>query len=338
MRSILNLMDSENPELGNKGWSFVNAFVEVQNVYDKIMKEKDFKNNKDDLYESLKSLNVTLEEFAVSSESSKFKGLRPLLKKVHTTLKQILFASVYHDGSVTKFTKKELMGELKNELFNHPNVRSLKEKFSEIVDKEAMKRTSNLSIHNEDVDVFERLSSKLSGYKKFLSRMPTSLKGKPFTIVEAPVIPMFKDVGAMMDADRLRRMGFKVDEIGDGFIVFKDQYLLVVDRKHIERDTGMKKDKEGKIKVSQRNGAQTAKLHDKNVGFLVNIIARFNERSHIKYSLGSNTIVPNPRSKDSVLVWLIKDSQRHDMLRMFRTNEVDWGLPFSLDTMVGSDD
>lgn len=190
-------------------------------------------------------------------------------------------------------------------------------------------RTSQRMGHNNVGD--KAMADLAKSYSKYYNAIPTKaqLRGLDFRAFKMPVTPLFKDLSAQIEPERLTRAHFKVTQVGDGYILLEDQYIITFDFKALGIESNFKKTKGG-FKPIRRVGGAAVQHNENRINKLLDVIDQINSRSAIKYVLASEKYIPNPRAKELWMAWIVTEAQHRILQQVLRTTEVDWGLPFAL--------
>lgn len=198
-------------------------------------------------------------------------------------------------------------------------------------------RTSQRMGDNKTSD--HAMADLAKSYSKYYTAIPTKaqLRGLDFKAFKMPVTPLFKDLSAQIEPERLSRAHFKVTKVGDGYILLEDQYIITFDFKALGIESNFKKTKGG-FKPIRRVGGAAAQHNENRINKLLDVIDQINSRSAIKYVLASEKYIPNPRAKELWMAWIVTEAQHRILQQVLRTTEVDWGLPFALPNGVALPD
>lgn len=250
-------------------------------------------------------------------------GINSLLTRVLRVTTDIANATIFADKG-DRLSQRELVQSY-HDSFPFDDLKQALE--AHIMSVRA-KRTSKKM--GSDTDADKAIKNLAHSYSKSYTKLPTTLKGMPFTAFRLPITPLFKDIGAQIDPGKLSRAGFEVTRVGDGYIVLENQSLIAFDHKELGIDSGVRKVKGG-FKIAKLTGPKREIAHDESNDKLIQLIEMINAKSHIRYALASSKFIPNPRNPKMWLAWIVTDAQRKALAQTLNTIEVDWGLPFSLD-------
>lgn len=173
-------------------------------------------------------------------------------------------------------------------------------------------------------------------FKKTFNKLPTSLGGKMFTAFEMPVVPLFADMSVQIDPAVLTRVGMKVTQIGDAFLVLDRQMLLAFDHKAMGWKSKLRTTATG-TRAIYLTGPKAAARSAEQVDDVNEVLQQINAKSSTQYELGSTIFIANPRAPSMWLAWIMPAAQRKRMQNEMRTTEVQWDLPFSRHYNVDED-
>lgn len=145
----------------------------------------------------------------------------------------------------------------------------------------------------------EGLKSIIGSYQNLESRLPSSVKND-IQAIRYPVVPVFQDISASKDPEKLKWAGFDVTQIGPFFQVLENQMLLVFRR-------------EGKDDL-QRIKDFVDHLNDTNDSHLV---------------LVSDKFVRNPKNSAYSFAWILPENQFAKLHKILRSTKVLWDIPHS---------
>ena len=249
-------------------------------------------------------------------------GISSLLNRVLRVTTEIANATIFADKG-DRLSQRELVQSY-HDSFPFDDIKQAIE--SHIVSVRSRRTSQKMG---SDVTADRAIGDLARSYSKSYNKLPTSLKGLPFTAFHMPITPLFKDIGVQIDPSKLERAGFKVTRVGDGYIVLENQSMIAFDHKELGIDSGVRKTKRG-YKIAKLSGPKRELAHTAANDKLIELIETINSRSHVRYSLASSQFVPNPRNPKMWLAWIVTDAQRKALAQTLNTIEVEWGLPFSL--------
>lgn len=181
-----------------------------------------------------------------------------------------------------------------------------------------------------DVGISKEAKKKVQDLTKHKSKLPSSLRGKLFKIVQMPVVPITTSDFHILTPKFLRRTGIKFDVVDEtSFVVLENQYLLAFDN---IKATEYKGRKTGKAALNIK-GLKARKRSDKHKtlqeDFVLDVIDRINEVSDEDYVLVSSKFPGNPVNGNISLAWIMP----RRIYAMFERNanmaKLSWGLPWS---------
>lgn len=249
-------------------------------------------------------------------------GINKLLNRVLRVTTELANATIFAEKG-ERLTQRELVQSYKDS-FPFDDLKAALEAQIRLVKTQ---RTSQKM--GSDTDADKAMGKLVASYSKFYNKIPATLKGLPFAAFKMPVTPLFKDLGAQIEPERLDRAGFDVTRVGDGYLVLEDQFMIAFDHKELGIDSGVRKVKGG-FKIAKLSGPKREIAATEANDKLIELIEQVNRRSAVRYALASTKFVPNPRNPKVWLAWIVTENQRKALAQTLRTVEVDWGLPFSL--------
>lgn len=200
-----------------------------------------------------------------------------------------------------------------------------------LIDSAKRVKQSRLSAKLGDSSSADAEIKKLAGsYSKFYSKLPMRLNGVPFKAFKMPITPLFEDMSAQFEPERLERAGMDVTRIGDGYIVLENQVLLAFDHDAMGWKSGMK-NVGGQTKILRLTGPKAERRGHEMEDDINNVLETINKQSSTKYALASKQLLPNPRNAKIWLAWVVPAAHRRSLEQALRTFEVSWGLPFNMD-------
>lgn len=193
--------------------------------------------------------------------------------------------------------------------------------------KKASKRAEEAEEERGGEGIDPEAQKALKGYLKQKSKLPTSLKGRLFQLVQMPVVP-FIDF-RLMTPSFLRRTGIQFSYIDDSFPVLEKQYLLAFD---LVKATEYKGRKTGKDALSVQ-GLKARKRHSKHQTmqelFVLDVVERINEMSDDDYVLVSSHFEGNPNSGKIAFAWIMPRNTYKMFERSGNLSNFQWGFPWS---------
>lgn len=204
--------------------------------------------------------------------------------------------------------------------------------------------------------------SAIAKYQSIRNKLPSKLKGKAFTVIQLPIVPVF-DNPILMSPSHARKAGIKTDELKTGHVlnrdiggiakkvdaedvvvVFKDQTLLAFDINHATAEL----DSKGNVKRRERvtdspvkgksarrvptNSLKTRKRaardHELIQDFLVELLERINHSSPIKYDIVSDHYAINSSNPDIRFAWLMPKQQKNAYTRSAGAAKGLWNFPW----------
>jgi len=209
----------------------------------------------------------------------------------------------------------------------------------------------------------------LEAYRKFASRLPTTLKGKQFLMLELPVVPAI-DFTAL-DPKFLRTTGLDYTHIADSFIVFNNQYLLAFDyaiattpvgesvgKKVVRKSADSVTFKNSKVAVLDEDGdvlldddgkpiTETKRVANTNTlaarkrtaehlklqeDFVLKVLDRINSKAGTDYTLMSSHFEFCPANGRIALAWIVPRAVKNQFARKGNMADASWGWPWDSNT------
>lgn len=200
----------------------------------------------------------------------------------------------------------------------------------------------------------------LSDYKKLSSKLPNSLKGKLFSLVNLPVVP-YMDF-SLMSPKFLRTSGLDYTPIADSFVVFNNQYLLAfdyiaattaegVERKSVGavtfKNTRVAKtdskgnpltDENGKVLYDKKQVAnkntlasrkRTAEHRSLQEEFVLRVLESLNAKSSEEYTLMSSHFEHHPTNGKIAFAWIVPKRIQKIFARNGDLSNAEWGFPWN---------
>lgn len=157
-------------------------------------------------------------------------------------------------------------------------------------------------------------------YRKYRSKLPSSLRGRLFSILRMPIVPMATDF-RITSPSFLRKAGVDFKYIAESFAVLEDQYLLAFDYSQAVGYKGMKK-----VRVSKGVNAQEPEER-----FVLDIIDAINKESNVKFVLASSQIKHHPNNGAVAFAWILPYQTFKMFERQGDIGAIDWGFPWARD-------
>lgn len=249
------------------------------------------------------------------------KGINKVLSRVSRVAADLANATIFAEKS-ERITLADLVRSYRDS-FPVDSLKAELEHHIDVVGKRRRLEADGNPFGQEHADMKKVIES----YSKHFRSLPTTLRGMPFKALSLPVAPLFKDLSAQIEPARLSRAGFDVTQVGDGYLVLEDQFLIAFDYRDQGMESGVRKVKGG-FRAVRHTGPARTRHKDSAIDKLREILDKLNARSSVKYALASMKFVPNPRNPKLWLAWIVTEHQRTQLAQTLRTVEVDWGLPF----------
>ena len=160
-------------------------------------------------------------------------------------------------------------------------------------------------------------------YSRYKNKLPTSLRGKLFSVVRMPIVPYmsFK----LTAPSFLRKTDIEFNQIAESFVVFEDQYLLAFDYSKIATHG---REAEGKRKKKKLTSDDHKSVED----FIIQVIEEINASSPQKFTLASTKYVQNPKNAKIFFAWLLPKYQHDRFANNGSMMKASWGFPWSKDS------
>lgn len=197
--------------------------------------------------------------------------------------------------------------------------------------RSAVKAKKTEESEDHDPDMHENVRRKaddkeaaklISGYKGKKNKLPSSLRGRMFSLVQMPVVP-FMDF-KLMTPKFLRTSGIDFQFIAESFIVLEDQYLLAFDNDSVKEFQAEKKHKKtssvNKKKVQRRNAQED---------FVIEILERINKTANEEYTLVTSHFEHHPTNGRIVFAWIMPVRTHRIFARNGDMQDALWGFPWS---------
>lgn len=174
----------------------------------------------------------------------------------------------------------------------------------------------------------KEIRKQLQGYKNSKSKLPSSLNGRLFQMVEMPIVP-FADF-RHMSPSFLRKTGLKYSYIAESFPVLERQYLLAFDFAKATEYQGRKKALNQSGLKSRKRAAkhQTMQEH-----FVLDIIERINAAAPEDFTLVSSHFEFHPTNARIAFAWLLPTRVYRMFERTGDMSKIEWGFPWSRDAV-----
>lgn len=161
-------------------------------------------------------------------------------------------------------------------------------------------------------------------YAKSKNKLPSSLKGRLFQLVEMPIVP-FGDF-RLMTPKFLRKTGIDFHYVADSFPVLEKQFLLAFDHTKATEYKGRKDALKTDGLKSRKRMAVHQTLQEQ---FVMDILDKINEVSNEDLILVSSHFEFNPSNGRIAFAWLLPRSQFKVFERVGDMSNFKWGFPWS---------
>jgi len=197
--------------------------------------------------------------------------------------------------------------------------------------KNAGKESEKEATPNRNVEgVSKEAKMKVNSLMKHKSKLPSSLRGKMFKMIQMPVVPFVTSNFHVLTPKFLRRTGLKYEIVDESsFVVLKDQYLLAFDAIKATEYKGRKSGKAALNVKGLKARQRSTKHKTMQEEFVLDVIEQINEVSDEDYVLVSSKFQGNPSNGNIALAWIMP----RRIYSMFERNanmaNLSWGLPWS---------
>lgn len=161
-------------------------------------------------------------------------------------------------------------------------------------------------------------------YARFKNKLPASLKGKLFQMVEMPVVP-FGDF-RLMTPSFLRKTGIDFHYIAESFPVLEKQYLLAFDYGKATEYKGRKASLRSQGLKARKRAAKHQSLQEQ---FVFDVIDRINDVANEEYVLVSSNFEFHPSNPRIAFAWLMPRRSFKVFERVGDMSNFQWGFPWS---------
>lgn len=195
--------------------------------------------------------------------------------------------------------------------------------------KNAAKQAKDLGKEKEaeeNVDEIDDAEARklVSKYAKFKNKLPASLKGKLFQMVEMPVVP-FGDF-RLMTPSFLRKTGIDFHYIAESFPVLEKQYLLAFDHSKATEYKGRKESLKTQGLKARKRAAKHQTMQEQ---FVFDVIDRINDVANEEYTLVSSHFEFHPSNPRIAFAWLMPKRSFRVFERAGDMANFQWGFPWS---------
>tara|TARA_B100000700_G_scaffold101966_1_gene114957 strand:+ start:8096 stop:9157 length:1062 start_codon:yes stop_codon:yes gene_type:complete len=167
----------------------------------------------------------------------------------------------------------------------------------------------------------------MKGYLKHKTKLPTSLKGRLFQLVQMPVVP-FVDF-RLMTPSFLRKTGIEFSYIDDSFPVLEKQYLLAFDLVKATEYKGRKTGEDAVRVQGLKARKRRAKHQTMQEQFVLEVVDQINGMSDEDYVLVSSHFEGNPQNGKIAFAWIMPRNTYKMFERTGNLSNFQWGFPWS---------
>jgi hypothetical protein len=284
----------------------------------------------------LKKLVNILGDIERGLETGTIKNKTQFRKEVGTSVKPLLdvLAKLAEGFAPGGMTEEELQKELKflSQQKGHKVALNVLRKSAKQAAEPDGEDDDSKKQRERSASIDKEAEKLLSGYSKLKSKLPTTLRGKLFTLVEMPIVPYVNF--AIMSPAFLRTTGVEFSYLAESFPVLEKQHLLAFDyvaattgADGARKDISLKSDKTN-LKARKRDAAHLS-MQEK---FIIDIIEAINTRSSEHYTLMTSHFEHHPNNGRIAFAWIAPRRLYRQFANKAGMDKANWGFPWSKDT------
>lgn len=277
-----------------------------------------------------KKLRKLLEAILLGLRNQTINSPTALRKDALPAVRDLLLESVTY---LKKYVPSDAQPEdLEKDLINYA-VKGVTANTKNILQNAAkLMTTGDKDLSAEEIQAREtdkQAANLLSGYKKLSSKLPHTLGGKAFTLVELPIVP-YADF-TLLTPKFLRTTGLDFDYLAESFVVINKQYLLAFDYVAATTDSsGTRKSATLKKASSTLNARKRTAQHTSlQEEFVIGVLDIINKKAGEEYTLMSSHFEHHPNNGRIAFAWIVPKRIQRMFARQGDLSNAEWGFPWN---------